>query len=391
MKIFISKSLLLVLFYGCGNVEHSEYITKDYDSLSTVKMEKIGVSNFVLDSISPSFVPCIQYIYSDSGSRLITLNEETGVLNVSDFTSGEIVHRIVPKIESGKISKRFQGFYYRNKDSVFLIGYKPFVFLINETGDLLSTFRIGSDDLYNRSKNTELAYKGLYVSTAMMPHFYNDCLYISSVVVGDLRPDERRQVQIKLNLSNGTSSLGDLVLPDGYFNNYGGLHYYIYASTSHLSDNKIIYSFPISPDIYIHSLSSNVVYKKSAPSKYIQFIQEYDESEYSDSPSMPNGEYFMRNPSFGVILYDQFRDLYYRFALLPVDKKNVDYDAKDKPTKQISIVVYDSEFRYLGETLLERNLYWPNSAFVSKEGLNIQNRTPADSTLVFSCFSIKMP
>ncbi|MDB5143082.1 MAG: hypothetical protein JWQ66_1795 [Mucilaginibacter sp.] len=95
----------------------------------------------------------------------------------------------------------------------------------------------------------------------------------------------------------------------------------------------------------------------------------------------------MTTPTFGPIYYDKFKNVYYRLASLPVEEINANYEEKNPPLKRISLEIFDKDFQYLGEKILKKNKYWADNAFVSSEGLNLQNRTGSDSTLDFTTFT----
>jgi hypothetical protein len=222
-----------------------------------------------------------------------------------------------------------------------------------------------------------------------MPGYFNRKMYLNAVILGNLRAGEQRKVQVIIDVASKKVSLGTQYYPGEYYKNYGGIDYYIYSTAFNPVTNEIVYSYPAMDSVLVLSLAQNKTRKVYAGSKYVHEIPEYDASDYKDAPSGIEGEYFMQNPSFGSILYDEYRKVYYRLAFLPVDEKNAIYEAKNSPTKQVSIVVYDEQFNYLGESLLEKNKFWPNNVFVSKAGIHIQNKTETDSTFDFTTFLVQ--
>lgn len=129
--------------------------------------------------------------------------------------------------------------------------------------------------------------------------------------------------------------------------------------------------------------------KYFAGSRFIHTLTTYNKNYFENSISDPNIEHFMTTPSFGGIYYDPFKKYYYRLALLPAGGKNQNYDIKNAPTKQISIIVLNERFHYLGELLLEKNKYSFTIVFVSKAGLNFQNHNRKENTKDFTTFSFK--
>lgn len=89
----------------------------------------------------------------------------------------------------------------------------------------------------------------------------------------------------------------------------------------------------------VQNLDKNTVYKKLTSSKFGKFIPNYIESKYVDAPEMPLGEYYKPHPSHEGIFYDKYRNVYFRLALLPGTKLNINYNEKDAPLKHISVIV----------------------------------------------------
>ncbi|GAA3989991.1 hypothetical protein GCM10022210_49320 [Mucilaginibacter dorajii] len=315
------------------------------------------------------------------------LNDETGSIYLNDFQTKKIIKKIqIQGADLKKYKKAFQGLYYHNKDTIFLFSYTPKVTMINDRGKILRIYSLPKE----KGEGNKLFFRGFYVSTSIQPYLFENRLFINSIVVGDVKSGESRKVQMILDLKTGRDSIGKVCFPDAYQNkNYGGLHYDIYSVCYNPKFNIAVYSFPAHKKVILSNLFKNNIVNVLAESQFINDFTLYDEDQYKDAVSEPVGEYFMTTPTYGSIFYDKYRDVYYRLALLPVKERNVNYEQKNPPTKNISLIVFDKDFKYLGEKLLEKNRYWSSNAFVSKEGLNIQNRTNSDSTLNFTTFGFQ--
>lgn len=383
-------SLLVMIiasaFTSCNSANNKiEIQTKQAfnDSISVIKS---GIARFELDSITSPLIQALQSYNSGDDSFLIYLNEEIGALYINDIITKRVVKSIKVRDGAEHHNKTYQGFYYHNKDSIFMYSFKPKVTLINEMGEVKQEYILTSN---SSDKNERQSYLGIWSSTtAPSSHLYNDTLYINSVIVGGNRAN--RKVQILLNVKTGQTRLSNTLFPEQYGKyNFGDINYDIYSNCVNSSKNILVYSFPGYEKVIINQLNGNKVYEKSAQSKYISYFTEYNKSDYSDAISSPTLEYFMTSPLYGGVYYDKFRDLYYRLALLPIEQRNLNYEEKDSPLKQISVIVFDKDFNYLGEQKLEPNKYLMFSAFVSKDGFNIQNRNNSDETFDFTTFIVK--
>ena len=79
---------------------------------------------------------------------------------------------------------------------------------------------------------------------------------------------------------------------------------------------------------------------------------------------------FVKQDMYGAIIYDRFRNVYYRIIRKAIPNAPMDTSWKEK---EIAVILMDEEFNYLGETELgpEKQWHWQNS-FVTEEGLNIE-------------------
>jgi hypothetical protein len=131
--------------------------------------------------------------------------------------------------------------------------------------------------------------------------------------------------------------------------------------------NKFIYSFFADPNVYITKDYAHVE-KYYAQSRFIRKIKLL---KYNSLPSIEKANKdFVTNGFYHNVLYDKYRNLYYRFVKLPDD-----YDEKDdlmklvKYPQNFSIIVLNKDFEVIGETKLPSKMYVFTDAFVAEKGL----------------------
>lgn len=387
-RVLLLLALLATAFSACHNsTEQRKNLTGNKHIPQVVNIEPADTPQFELDSLTAPIVYSMQEYTEGDNSYLAYLNEETGTIYLNDFGTRKIVKKIEIKTDhKEKLKKAFQGMLYHNRDSIFLFSYRPKVTLINDRGEILKVFSVPKE----RSEMKKIFYRGFYVSTSIPAYLFKNKLLINSLVVGDLKENEKRNMQIVLDLKTGEDTIGKVSFPSTYQGkNYGGLHYDIYFASYNPKLNYSVYSFPADKNVILNDLSTGQVTNKKAESQYIYNFLPFDQNDYKEAVSEPVGEYFMTTPTYGCILYDPYRNVYYRLALLPVEQRNVNYEQKNPPTKTISIAIFDEAFHYLGERILDKNKYWSSNAFISKEGLNIQRKSKSDATLNFTTFTFK--
>lgn len=377
----------ITIISSCKNSNTSdEYVFKSRNFRQKIKIFKADSLRFELDSLTAPVVYSMQEVNDGPNRYLAYLNDETSTIYFNDFSTRKISKIIHIQGDSIANKKAYQGMLYHNKDSIFLFSYKPRIVMINDQGLVVKRFDLSK----RKAPNNKLFFKGFYVSTALPAFYSNNRLFINSLVVGDIKAGETRKIQMIIDLKSGKDRIGEASIPKVYEGkNFGSLHYEIFGMSYNPITMQAVFSFPAAKQIIVTDLNSDKIKNVSAESQYIDHFITYDASRYEDAKSEPVGEYFMTTPTYGSIFYDKYKNIYYRMALLPVEQKNVNYEEKNPPTKRISLIVFDEHFNYLGEQLLDKNKYWSSNAFVSKEGLNIQNRTKSDETLNFTTFNFR--
>ena len=82
-------------------------------------------------------------------------------------------------------------------------------------------------------------------------------------------------------------------------------------------------------------------------------------------------DYFRESMTYANILYDGYRNIYYRIVELPTPMPGTLLSLKGK---KLAVMILDDGFNILGETIIEDETVntFRYTAFVSEEGLNIQ-------------------
>jgi hypothetical protein len=82
-------------------------------------------------------------------------------------------------------------------------------------------------------------------------------------------------------------------------------------------------------------------------------------------------EYAFSTSEYRSIIYDPFRDLYYRMALI---RPSIEAGRNGDLKPDFSIIILDSNFKKLGEQFFSKERYDPSSVFFSSVGINIFRR-----------------
>lgn len=134
------------------------------------------------------------------------------------------------------------------------------------------------------------------------------------------------------------------------------------------------------------SLEDKIKRKIAAKSKYIDRISV--NRKVSNIASL--AETLCRIPMYGNLIYDKYRDVYYRFVYPETElSPNENFmDIWQLGRTKFSIMVLNKDFEVIGETLFPENTFASNLFFIREDGLYlstsfIKNPDYSDDELCF--------
>jgi len=183
-----------------------------------------------------------------------------------------------------------------------------------------------------------------------------------------------------IELANNTPSF-----PDIYFdgNNYNDL------STNYISKcvnerNESIYSFPIDHNLFIYE-NNSIVEKTNAKSKFLNdFITTPDNLLLDIQHTM---KLYITAPYYREVIYDRYRNLYYRVADIGNDKIKKNGKQQLYSDKNWSLIIMNDKFKIINEIQFSNKTNLA-SILPVKEGLLIINSTRKDK-LVLDLYEVK--
>lgn len=269
----------------------------------------------------------------------------------------------------------YSGFRIHNKDSLFVYNYKKKeLYILNRNGGKINAFGFPSNQ-----KNVSpeaINQSPIIISSGLA--------VLSGIPISKKsRMTANDPISAIYDLSSGKIKFGAHMSDDyskGYF---GGVYFNsIYHCLD--SENRLVYSFPASNYIYRYKLNNmeleDSIYMgsrytkriESAPEPTLEFLK--DENERI--------KYYVNKDSYSGILYDPYRQLYYRIAEHP--SENID----DPFPKPFSIIVMDMHGKIITETPIQTSYGKFNRAnmHVIKDGLLIQKKTENENQIKFAIY-----
>jgi hypothetical protein len=157
---------------------------------------------------------------------------------------------------------------------------------------------------------------------------------------------------------------------------YGGgkwddpLYSAIYSDLD-FDNNQLVYSFPITHNVYtvdLYTGKHKTFYAGSNFAKSISTINKKQKGDLTYREKLKN--HIVKTDLYAGIKYDKYNKLYYRFIRKGIINAK---PADDLLDKDLAVIIFDKDFNYLGENVIGESKKWNwENSFVTKEGLNIE-------------------
>lgn len=381
-----------VMLSSCNQskVTHIILENTDFGNLSASKsIEVVDSCSLSLDSCSAPKPIYIELLEKDDSIYMSFLNHYTNNIYTYNLVDGGLksVINLVPN--NTRILKRPIAFTFLDDNSVGVLDatLMQFIRIGLPSGKVISRFDL--KDIHN-SKWPDY-YPQYNISTANHMWNISNKIYIPGQYFRSMPQEniDKCKLMSVINLEDGTVSFRYNYPTKVYGNNAnweGGSQTEMYATLGH--DENIILSYPPSHEIFIPETDSIRTF--NAASTFVKNISSINYEDWNSTPEKLILENYLHQYMYGPLIYDRYNDIYYRFLNWPIDKIKNSNDASDR---NISIVLFDSQFNYLGETIIGTGREWNiRNSFVTKNGLYIEwidLNDETESFLKFKIFNLK--
>lgn len=384
-KYFAIYWLILVCqvpIFFCCNSEKSKEQIGDNDKAKLIPTHEV---KFPLDNQTVYRTYFVNTFNDSNQELLIFLSMNKPSLQFFDISNQTLVKEILLQKDGPNGVGSPTGALVLSWDSIFIVSSGHYlVSLINDDGNVVRSYPLLNGKSYN--ENTGM----------LLPFTIAPPIKIGSKIYFNVAPD--RDVYKTSYYEGKTNLVLDVNTGEyAYFNSYPdefkqgvwGVTATNFSTTFNPQLNKFVYSFAISDSLVLYNPYNNSSKRFNARSKLITgslqpMIKPLNEHDL---------EYALETPYYGAIIYDKYRNLYYRFVSHSIPYKNHNGEINRFHMKPLSVIILDDNFNILGEIKLEENTYLDYIYFVSKEGLYISNGNPENPKLeddfaVFTCFKV---
>jgi hypothetical protein len=350
--------------------------------IDSVGLVEIGRKEFVLDSAT-SYQTLLMSVYrsaSDERRYLVYENRIKQTVQFYDFETGLLWRELNYAREGPNGVGKLRGFYVHTLDSIYLMSSKYYqLILVDGSGNVLKRY-----PLINRG--TQIANWSLPAIYTSRPAVLKSGVFYF-IAFPESKPYEEQKPILTLNLADSACQLR-YEYPDSYRvgDTWGMLTGDV--SVTQTREGYFLYSFPCDPYLYeTNDHQTNV--KHFAGSRFFDKTQPWDKGVGDGAEEA----YVTRN-YFNGIVYDRFREVYYRFTKLELPVLNAQNEKNTIWNKPMSVIILNKEFQVIGETRLEQNKFDFRNWLVVEEGLlicnsNQHNPDVEEGKLKFTLFTLQ--
>lgn len=352
--------LSIILFaFSCQN--SYDVRSNEFKIINSGYLNLFDSINVSLDSFSYashnniSFRDSTLIILNEGSNTISFINTKTSKNNLLDLSSSSI------RIEDGV----FNNFWSLSKDSFLIyMSNERSLFLLNRDNVVLDSFKFSLKDNNSYIKTS--------ISNLQSATIYSGNVYLIGYGIADKITKSSNNSFVVNKISSKKRVQNLVQYPEDYFEKDLGFLFYRMVYSEVVNDSFLLISYPGSDYISILNMNNENIQLKKLYPEINSLI-----SDFKSFKPVVKGlrkrekaiHHFFSQYSFQKMIYDKYKNIYYRVLLLPpsIDElKSNRFGVREK-----IILVYNSNFDYLGYSLLSKS-YSNTNLFVTEDGLIIQ-------------------
>jgi len=362
MSNLTSLLIILTLLSSCSTDNSRNQST----SISIKKnFLEVGV-----DNKTSNFSRGLQAYSNQEDEFLFNINWNQNSLQIYDLKTGNFKNEVFFQTEGNDAVGRIFGYYVHNMDSIFLFTQQTSeIILIDSASTIKSRIDYEVPGIFSNA----FVHNAYFIST---PILKNNELLVKTHLQGNYRSMtdeelEKKSITYSVNIESGKVELLDQKYPEDYLNE--GLKFFEYSMAG--NTEKVVFSFFGDHRLfYTSAANENELKSKEVKSTYLK----------DKLPLFPvNGareatyEYLFASDHYESLLYDKYRNIYYRFAFPAQEFENMKELGRfrDAPNS-FSIMILDQNLDVIEELLFDESRLVPNNVFIGTEGLYISTSHP---------------
>lgn len=367
MKNFVLV-LVVLLIASCGTRKVSSY----KGDTTLIKKDSLIIN---LDARTSFEFQNVRYYSNDTIDWLIVLNQNINGLNIYDINTSNLVSQFsLPSVGPGSLPE-VNGMTVLSPDSIFLYTKMSLMQMqvVDYTGKAIKNLRFN-----NAQVDTDLHQLPIinHQSNSFSPTVkLRNKLYFTRWPIFDYaRPENiSDEYSLELTLDLKTQKIEALPIHFPKWMQGKGWNMMYLLNGKVINDQKdLVYNFSGEDSIRVLTSEGQ---SESYYAGYSKAVQN-KESIRSMAQKSKNVEEAMTTNLYWGLIFDPFRNLYYRIVDRPVSFRPEHTTLLSTYEKPMSIIILNSDFKKIGETDLPEDTYLFYGLFAGKKGLYIPRLHP---------------
>ncbi|SFG58752.1 protein of unknown function [Algoriphagus hitonicola] len=381
------NSLIAAILVLSGCTQNAENVTFHEELVHQFGEQKTLIHSetrtILIDSLSLPFYDYFQLINRDESPYLVGFNRQSVSLDFIPLRQGDAIdHLVFADDGPNAVDADLDIIHLFSEDSIVTIQDRALRFkVLNREGKLINSYR-----------KTIRDFKGVEMYPVSYSYLGQWPVFLDSVWVLPVYPD--LNVKKKLYYERNKFMIYDPVKDEvvdefgAYPQMYRGDNYFDVLREPNLTptpQGTFLVTFPADPGIYEYQLDSDtVIYHR-----YEEWGRFFNEGVDRDADLQQFVNHYISSAWFQQLIYDPFREVYYRFGKEQQDLRKSDGEKNTAFDAEWKIFLLDKDLNPMGAYSLDSKRFNPLFTFVSKEGLFIyDNQREHDDEMVFGIFQL---
>lgn len=377
--------IIVVAFFSCNHSSESNENSQNISKRKTNKLVKKSEMKYQIDNSIDYFITNLYSSEINNNEIFHFYHQNSHSVFLYNLNEQQYFKKISFKKEGPNAVKEIFGYYLHNTDTIYLVlALQNNILQLNFDGNMVNSFSSEGINLntgfYSTSWDNTRAFKN-----DEFYYFFNHFMGYT----GNLTYQDIRNLPVLYKMQLNKTVLNEVNIKFSVFNENipasKQVHYFG-AFNSHTKD--LVLSSPYSENVYTLKLGKDTVFQ---PRKIASENIDFDEDFFNQDAPL---EAYLEKPSYHNVVYDKYRNVYYRFVYLGRKIKTTDnLQQANFYRSPFSVIVFDSNFNILGETIFPDNTYQPKVYFVCEQGLAIatvhyNNPNLDENYLTFDVFEL---
>ncbi len=347
--------IIIVSAYCCNTISEKSFSSSDYQN------KILPVNHYLNRYYNPALY---KYFFDEQNKTeyFAWYNEKDSSIDFSNVNDTIITH----SFKMHKSLTKFSDFAPYSLDSIIIFNYPKDFYILSKNGKYFYEVKDSIPVYQNQFElNTLVLYPLTIIDNSIFVYnFPAEVLDNPNKFKKYFSTPRDTRLTIKNNKMKISGVYGKY--PDYYTNNNN----YVYSPVRTVGENaKLIYSFDDSEDIFIYDIQSGKYETKKLEAPFFEKNQVFEKSKNSDFNYI--AKYYTENDRFVNIIYDRYRNLYYRILSKRIKYENNDGTINRAQDKPFSILIYDNKFNFIKELSFPSRKYDFTTIYATKDNVKL--------------------